>query len=204
MMTEARLVRQTTGENIRLGREPVTIGRKSTNVIRLADDPKISRLHAKVYLQGGDYVVEDEQSANGTFVNDQRLTQPHILQDGDTIQVGSTTFTVHLPPDEDEPTLVGAMPTNDDATFARSVVVRDNDTTFVGSVVVPDNDATFVSSPSAVRPTQPPPAQPPPLPGPVAPPSAKRSSLGKWLILLILLIILGVAAFFLLGFLGII
>jgi pSer/pThr/pTyr-binding forkhead associated (FHA) protein len=194
MTTEPNLVRQPTGEVIPLGREPVTIGRKSTNVVRLADDPKVSRLHARVYVRGGDYVVEDEQSSNGTFVNEQRLIRPQILQDGDTIRIGGTAFTVHLPPDEDEPTVVGVMPTDEDATF-------------IGSVVVPDSDATFVSNPSAVGPAQPPPTQPSPLSTPVAPPlptqtpapATKRSSLGKWLIILILLIILGAVVFFLFG-----
>ena len=50
--------------------------------------------HAKVVLgQDGRHYVEDlNGSTNGTFVNNQPLTGPRKLQDGDLIQVGETVF----------------------------------------------------------------------------------------------------------------
>ena len=59
------------------------------------DDPeaKVSRRHARIVNQSGQYYVEDLGSTNGTFVNRGRRLLPghrHILQNGDEIIVGKT------------------------------------------------------------------------------------------------------------------
>ena len=59
------------------------------------DDPeaKVSRRHARIVNQNGQYFVEDLGSTNGTFVNRGRRLLPghrHILQNGDEIIVGKT------------------------------------------------------------------------------------------------------------------
>ena len=50
--------------------------------------PEISRRHARIYLQGQSYVVEDMGSLNGTTVNNQRLAAPAVLRPGDVIGLG--------------------------------------------------------------------------------------------------------------------
>lgn len=50
-------------------------------------DRQVSREHARIRLEGEGYVLEDLGSKNGTFVNGQRLSEPHLLQDGDEIQI---------------------------------------------------------------------------------------------------------------------
>jgi pSer/pThr/pTyr-binding forkhead associated (FHA) protein len=60
-----------------------------------AHDPeaKVSRKHARIYLEDGEYSVEDKGSTNGTFVNRGRRLIPGtklILNDGDEIIVGKT------------------------------------------------------------------------------------------------------------------
>ena len=56
----------------------------------------ISRLHCRIYQRGLTYLVEDIGSANGTFLNGQRLTPylPHALEDGDELQLGRVKFRV--------------------------------------------------------------------------------------------------------------
>ncbi|MFQ3582395.1 MAG: FHA domain-containing protein [Chloracidobacterium sp.] len=59
------------------------------------DDPeaKVSRRHARIVCQEGQYVLEDLGSTNGTFVNRGRRLLPgnrHPLNDGDEIIVGKT------------------------------------------------------------------------------------------------------------------
>ena len=51
----------------------------------------VSRRHCKVHQQDSNYLVEDVGSANGTFLNGQRLTPylPHALKHGDKLQLGS-------------------------------------------------------------------------------------------------------------------
>ncbi|HEX9796380.1 MAG TPA: FHA domain-containing protein [Anaerolineales bacterium] len=57
-------------------------------------DPQISRLHATLTLEADVLVVRDENSANGTFVNGQRIAEPTTLADGDTLRIGDTVLTV--------------------------------------------------------------------------------------------------------------
>ena len=50
----------------------------------------VSRHHCKIHQRGSTYLVEDVGSANGTFLDGQRLTPylPHVLKDGDELQLG--------------------------------------------------------------------------------------------------------------------
>jgi ABC-type multidrug transport system ATPase subunit len=64
----------------------ITIGREGTE-IRL-DNPQVSRRHAVIDRVNGQHVLRDVGSANGTFVNGQRITQ-HTLVRGDVIQIGA-------------------------------------------------------------------------------------------------------------------
>lgn len=65
-----------------------TVGRSSDNVIVLSKDKEISRHHAILIQESGNFVIQDQNSLNGTFVNDQQITSPHYLKDGDSIFVG--------------------------------------------------------------------------------------------------------------------
>ena len=103
--TKAAIIVDQTGQSLPLGREVVTIGRKSGNTIVLGEDLKVSRHHATIRWETGTYIVQDVGSANGTFLNDERLTAPQPLNNGDVIRVGDTTLTVMLPPEDTEPSL---------------------------------------------------------------------------------------------------
>jgi pSer/pThr/pTyr-binding forkhead associated (FHA) protein len=62
---------------------------------RLGGDPEISRAHARISREaGGQLTIEDLGSANGTFVNDERLDAPRALELGDVIRVGRTVLQV--------------------------------------------------------------------------------------------------------------
>lgn len=67
--------------------DQLTIGRDSTNGVSI-NDPEVSRRHARLTFQGGKYVLEDLGSTNGTFVNGQRLSGPHVLKAGDVVALG--------------------------------------------------------------------------------------------------------------------
>ena len=76
------------------GRDVVTIGRAEVNDITL-DDLRVSRRHAQVRRVGADaWEVRDLGSANGTFVNGQRVTvQP--LVEGDVLGIGGRRLQLH-------------------------------------------------------------------------------------------------------------
>ena len=63
------------------------IGRSSDNDLVL-DDEKISRFHMRIIFDGGNYSLEDLNSANGTFINEARVTKKIPLRRNDRIQAG--------------------------------------------------------------------------------------------------------------------
>lgn len=71
--------------------DDVTIGRGIQNDIVLKD-PYISKDHAKIILDEGEYFLEDLKSANGTLVNDSRVLDVVKLRDGDRIKFGQVEF----------------------------------------------------------------------------------------------------------------
>ncbi len=57
------------------------------------DDPFASSRHARISRQGRTLVIEDLGSTNGTYLNDQQLTGPQPLHEGDRIRIGDSKFT---------------------------------------------------------------------------------------------------------------
>lgn len=78
------------GKRHLLGSQPVLLGRGSDNTIVLEND-SVSRRHCKVERRGAAYHVVDLQSTNGTYVNDQLVTD-FQLRRGDQVKVGDTIF----------------------------------------------------------------------------------------------------------------
>jgi two-component system cell cycle response regulator len=83
---------QYTGEKIGkrylLHTERMTIGRGAQMDLCIAD-ASVSRHHADVTLQGTQVILSDPGSANGTYVNEKRLTTPTLLQDQDMVRIGT-------------------------------------------------------------------------------------------------------------------
>lgn len=75
---------------------PITpIGRDSTNVVQLSD-PLCSRNHAVINYVGKDnYYLIDMGSRNGVYLNNQRVINPTLLSDQDTVTIGTTKIIFH-------------------------------------------------------------------------------------------------------------
>ena len=72
------------------------IGRMPENDIVL-EDAHVSRRHVRLQRQeDGAWWVEDLKSANGTFVNGEKVVEPRRLQDGDELQLGDSAFEVRV------------------------------------------------------------------------------------------------------------
>jgi pSer/pThr/pTyr-binding forkhead associated (FHA) protein len=54
------------------------------------EDTYVSQQHARIFAKDDAWYVEDLGSTNGTFVNDQRLSSPAMVQSGDRIRLGTT------------------------------------------------------------------------------------------------------------------
>jgi len=68
------------------------IGRDAATADIVLEDLRASRRHASITWNGGEYVVEDLQSLNGTMVNGMRLTDGRVLRIGDQIHIANVTL----------------------------------------------------------------------------------------------------------------
>lgn len=74
---------------------PTRIGREATCQIRLSD-PEVSRVHALLWMERRMLYLRDENTSNGTFLNELRLppNQPIAVSVGSQVRVGQTIFNV--------------------------------------------------------------------------------------------------------------
>lgn len=75
-------------ETISITRDPIVIGRLSTNDVVLADS-NVSRKHAELRRDGSRWVLVDLGSTNGTLVNG-KVAKEHPLQSGDRMTFGTS------------------------------------------------------------------------------------------------------------------
>ncbi len=69
----------------------MTVGRAPECELRV-EDTYASQQHARLFAKNNSWFVEDLGSTNGTFVNDQKLAAPAMLQPGDRVRVGQTVL----------------------------------------------------------------------------------------------------------------
>ena len=83
------------GREFDLRKERLTIGRHRDSDVFL-EDLAVSRLHTTISQErNGGFILRDENSANGTYVNGQRVQSDVALKDGDEVQVGQTVLVFH-------------------------------------------------------------------------------------------------------------
>lgn len=78
-----------------IGRDPLCHLRPHSSLV--------SRRHCAVARWGGRVLVRDLKSANGTFLNQKKLTNQVEVQNGDVLDVGNLSFSFHIVRDADEP-----------------------------------------------------------------------------------------------------
>jgi pSer/pThr/pTyr-binding forkhead associated (FHA) protein len=78
------------------------IGRATDNQIVL-QSTTVSRKHAKIWEEKGQFKIHDLVSANGTFVNDKRIREPVLLKNGDVVRFGETEFLFRILIQEEKP-----------------------------------------------------------------------------------------------------
>ncbi len=97
---QARLIVEADNQEFDLsGKDNITIGREDavSNMYPDVDltphggeEGGVSRLHARIFVENGQYMLEDENSTNFTFLNRQRLSgkTPTPLNDNDEVRLG--------------------------------------------------------------------------------------------------------------------
>ncbi|HVW00227.1 MAG TPA: FHA domain-containing protein, partial [Planctomycetaceae bacterium] len=76
------------GERFEIGETEVGIGRGAQNAVRILDT-EASRTHARIHFADGNWILSDQSSSNGTYVNGHGV-RSRELADGDEIQIGRT------------------------------------------------------------------------------------------------------------------
>jgi pSer/pThr/pTyr-binding forkhead associated (FHA) protein len=103
----------------------LSVGRASHNDIILPKDKLTSRHHVTLRREGDQWSILDEQSANGTYVDDKKIaaSTPHELRDGSKIRIGVHRLVFHAQYQpisnlEDMPTIVDEYSTRQDEALA--------------------------------------------------------------------------------------
>lgn len=79
-----------TGAEIRLHDSSIMVGRTEDNDA-IVKGEGVSRKHARIAPESGEWVVIDLESTNGVRVNGSRVSR-HILQDGDAVTFGRVVY----------------------------------------------------------------------------------------------------------------
>lgn len=115
----------------------VSLGRYAGNTIIISDET-VSRHHARLRKTDEGYVAEDLNSANGLFVNGERVTAPRPLKSGDVIRLGEVVELLYesVSQREADAELSAVVPALDDRPGPTRQI-----SDIVGTVVMPKVDA---------------------------------------------------------------
>ena len=92
--TAAKLViieGEKTGQMVRLERREITIGRSPDSDL-IVDDEYASTHHAKLILINNDWLIQDLNSTNGTYLDGSRVGTPAVVKLNTPVRVGKTVF----------------------------------------------------------------------------------------------------------------
>src|SRR5690349_10284033 len=78
--------------------QELRIGRNNESDI-VINDQTVSRMHATLIIKDDGYYVRDEGSANGTFINGNKISGISPLKENDILKVGNTVvpWRKHIP-----------------------------------------------------------------------------------------------------------
>ncbi len=76
--------------------QPYTVFGRSTEVTCQIDNKTVSRVHARIFENGDDLMIEDMGSRNGTFINGCMISQgkSYLINEGDLVRFGNEEYRV--------------------------------------------------------------------------------------------------------------
>lgn len=92
------LIRNLNGEKITIDVTPFTIGKDSTNMDFVLNNDSVSRHHATIIYENGDYFILDNNSTNGTTIEGIKLqaNEKGEIGNGYIISLGNESFQAHI------------------------------------------------------------------------------------------------------------
>jgi pSer/pThr/pTyr-binding forkhead associated (FHA) protein len=68
------------------------IGRDKSCHIQITGDTSVSRKHASIRRSGVTFVIEDNHSSNGVYINGAKIEGPHELRVGEKVEIGKQVY----------------------------------------------------------------------------------------------------------------
>lgn len=92
------LIRSLNGEKITIDVTPFTIGKDGTNMDFVLNNDSVSRHHATIIYENGNYFIMDNNSTNGTVIEGIRLQadEKGEIGNGYIISLGNESFQAHI------------------------------------------------------------------------------------------------------------
>jgi pSer/pThr/pTyr-binding forkhead associated (FHA) protein len=89
------LTQSMAGRSYDLATERTTVGRVEDNAFQI-EEPSVSSRHCEILLRGGDIVIKDLNSTNGTFINGEKVSEG-VLKPGQTLRLGNVELKLDTP-----------------------------------------------------------------------------------------------------------
>ncbi len=89
------LILDDTGRQLEFNRPTIRLGRDIACDFCL-DDPTVSTQHARLSFHHNQWWLEDMGSTNGTFLNEEPVTSPVVVTQGDLLRCGQVTMKIQL------------------------------------------------------------------------------------------------------------
>jgi len=150
---------------VEISQDRVVVGREPTCDV-VVSDGSVSRKHATIERRGNGWAMVDQGSANGTFVDGQRVTDVP-LRTGQELRFGSMAYRVEIEADDDGATILTGIP---EATVIQEAPVKRPP---AGPPAPPPAPAAKVPPPWSAPPRAPVVTPAPALPSPAAMPPAR-------------------------------
>ena len=93
---------------LEITQDRVVVGREATCDV-VVNDGSVSRKHAIVERRGTGWAIVDQGSANGTFVDSQRVTDL-VLHTGQELRFGAVNYRVEIEGDDESATILTGIP----------------------------------------------------------------------------------------------
>ena len=120
---------------VKLAEGVTTVGRQDDCQLRIASS-QVSRKHCQLFEHKGHLLVKDLGSANGTYVNGQRIATQRVLETGDELAIGPVKFRVAKQPGSgSQPQPARPIPTASDTAVGPADAALAEDAPILGTPV---------------------------------------------------------------------
>jgi predicted component of type VI protein secretion system len=136
------------------------------------EDHLVSRRHAIIRADGGQFTVTDAGSTDGTHLNETEITGPTAIADGDRLRFGDTVLVASLDRSAPPATILAAPEVDADRTVFQAPLVSPRPPESPAPTRPPDSPAPVGSAPPQTQPRVGPVAV---TPAPIGPPTPTRT-----------------------------